>query len=661
MFGKRFLYGAAYYPEHWDRSLWRRDARLMRQAGFNTVRVGEFAWCFLEPQEGQFDFAWLDEALDVLAGEGIRAIVGTPTATIPAWMAAKYPDVMLASDQGVRKRFGIRKDYCYSHPDFQRLALRIVEKVAEHFGRDRRVIAFQTDNEFGGSRCRCGLCLERFRAFLKARYRTVGRMNREHGNAFWGMMYNRFDDVAWPPEDYPNPSFNLDWKRFASDVDVQFQRRQVAILRRLAPAKPITHNYMGLYPGIDYYALAEDLDFISLDSYPGADTAGSMHAEAMGRAVTWSMKRKNFIMLEQQSGPGGWTHYAPQTAPGETAMLAWQSIARGADGVLYFRWRTSISGQEEYWHGIINHDNVPRRRYREVAELGRVLPKLARAILGTVPIAEVGVYNNYDQIWATQYQPQNRHDAATFGAVLRDVAEGLTGLGADFGAFGDGRDLRDYRLVVCPPLYLTDPALVRALAAYVRGGGHVVLTARSGAMTINNKCVMQPLPGAFAKLAGVEVEEYAAIGPDADWQVETPDGRIKAGRIREWLVPGRGTRVVGVHRGHYMDGQPAITCRNAGKGKVWYVGTLPSGPDWKVLLKTLLPQAGASFRDDLPQGVEAARRRGSGRELTFLINHTARRQVVNLAAPAKDLLTARKASDHLTLDPYAVAVLNRRL
>ena len=660
MVGKQFLYGAAYYPEHWEKSLWRKDARLMRQAGFNAVRVAEFAWCFLEPREGEFDFAWLDEALDILYREGIRSIVGTPTATIPAWMAAKYPEVMLTFDNGVRKRFGIRKDYCYSHPDFQRLALRIVEQVARHYGRDRRVIAFQTDNEFGGSRCRCGLCLDRFRAFLRSRYRTVARMNDEHGNAFWGMMYNSFADVSWPPEDYPNPSFNLEWKRFASLVDVQFQRQQVEILRRYAPGKPITHNYMGLYPGIDYYALAEDLDFISLDSYPGADTAGTMHAEAMGRAVTWSMKRKNFLMLEQQSGPGGWTHYRPQTAPGETAMLAWQSIARGADGVLYFRWRTSISGQEEYWHGIINHDNVPRRRYREIAELGQKLPTLAKTIMGTVPVAEVGVYNNYDQLWATQYQPQNEHNPATFGAVLRDVAEGLVALGADFGAFGSGKDLGDYRLVICPPLYLTDPALARALKDYVRGGGQVVLTARSGAMTINNKCVMQPLPGAFAKLAGVEVEEYSAISNEADWQVELGDKRIKAHRIREWLIPAKGTRVVGVHRGHYMDGQPAVTCRTVGKGKVWYVGTLPSGPDWKVLLEAILPEAGVRFRADLPRGVEVATRRGRGRELTFFMNHTGRPQVVNLARAAKDLLTGRGVSGQLELGPYAVAVLNNK-
>jgi beta-galactosidase len=572
-------------------------------------------------------------------------------------MAAKYPEVMAIHDGVSRRPFGIRKDYCVLHPDFERLAMRIVEQMARRYGRDKRVLGFQTDNEFGGSRCRCGLCLAHFRRFLRRRYRTIERLNREYGTWFWGAVYNRFDEIGWPPTDYPNPSFGLDLRRFASQVDVEHQRKQIEILRKFAPAKTVTHNLMGLFSGLDYYALCRDLDYVSWDSYPGTDTADRFSVEALAHAVMWSMKEANFLIMEKQSGPGGWTSYAPQPAPGEMSMLAWQSVARGADGISYFRWRTSISGQEQYWHGILNHDNVRRRRYYEVVGTGRKVVALSKDILGTEPAARVGIYNDYEQIWATDHQTQNADNPIRFGVVMQEFASALAPMGVDFGAFGTGPIPRRFRLALCPPLYLADPRLVSALAAYVRRGGHLVLTARSGVKTVNNKNLMRPLPGPFSALAGVEVDEYAVVPKDADWSVELPEGTIRAQRIREWLLPKRGTEVVGVHRGTYMDGRPAITRRAVGRGAVWYVGTLPAPADWQTLLRRILAGAGIGFRTDLPRGVEAARRAGGGRRLTFYLNHTGEAQTVSLPGRARDLLRGRAASGQLRLPPFGVAVL----
>ena len=632
----------------------------MKAAGFNVVRVGEFAWCNFEPEEGRFEFDWLDDAIEGLYRNGIRTIIGTPTATIPAWMAAKYPHVMATHDYVSRRRFGLRKDYCVLQPDFDRLALRVVEKIARHYARDKRIIGFQTDNEFASSRCRCRCCLGHFQEFLRERYGTIARLNREYGTWFWGAVYNRFDEIDWPASDFPNPSHGLDLKRFASRVDVEHQAAQVRLLRQLAPGKFITHNLMGLFPDMDYYGLSRDLDFISWDSYPGSMTGDRFAEEALAHTVMWSMKQANFMIMEKQSGPGGWTAYAPATAPGEQSMLAWQSIARGADAISYFRWRTSISGQEQYWHGIINHDNVPRRRYREVAAMGKDVARLSKVILGTEPVREVGIYNSYEQIWATDHQVQNGDDPVRFQNIMREVSEALVLLGVDTGSFGDGQTLNGYKAVVCPPLYLTHPDLVAALTAYVKRGGHLVLTARSGVKTMNNKNLMQPLPGPLAALAGVEVEEYAVLPKGVDWGVELPQGRMQARRIREHLLVKAGTQVAGVHRGDYMDGLPAITRRAVGKGVVWYVGTLPSAADWRLLFQQILPAAKVDFRADLNAGVEIAHRSGSGRQLTFVLNHTGQQQRVRLAGTAKDLLGGRTCAGSADLAPYGVAILNKR-
>lgn len=657
---KSFLYGAAYYPEHWDPKLWARDARLMKQAGFNTVRVAEFAWCFFEPEEGRFDFTWLDKAIGILDKAGIRIIIGTPTATIPAWMAHRYPEVMALDDNGRRRRFGVRKDYCLSHPDFDRLSMRIVDEVARHYGRDKRVVAFQTDNEFGGNHCKCELCLARFREWLKKKYRTIEAVNKAWGTPFWGACYTAFEEIDWPAfHSMASPSHSLDAKRFASWLDVEHQARQIALIRRRAPGKPITHNAMGLYSGIDYFDLFEDLDFLSWDNYPGADTTQSYPQIALAHAAMWGVKRDNFIIMEQQSGPGGWKAYAPQTAPGQTALLAWQAVARGADGISYFRWRTSVSGQEQYWHGILNHDNVPRRRYREVAETGKQFQKLGAEILGTRPTADVGLYYNYDQIWSSQIQDQNGADPVSFTEQIRGLAGGLAPLGAAFGVFGDSfEDLNDYKLIACPPLNLTDPTLVRKLDAFVKKGGHLVLTARTGVKSMSNINLMEPLPGPFGALAGVEVDEYDAVPKESGYTVDAAAHSIKTHKIREHVMPKPGTQTVGVHRGGFMEGWPALTFRTHGKGVVWYLGTLPDAEGWKSLLKNiLLPLAGVPFREDIPAGVEIARRSGKGKSLTFVLNHTAKAQMVPLKKAARDLVSGRTFSDWLRLAPYGAAIL----
>ncbi len=507
--------------------------------------------------------------------------------------------------------------------------------------------------------CRCPLCLERFRAFLKNRYGTIAALNAAWGTCFWGAVYNSFEEIGWPNPHVPSPSFRLDLKRYQSTVDVIHQAKQIAVLRTLAPKKPVTHNFMGLYSDINYYDLAEDLDFVSWDNYPGNDTAARFGEAALAHAVTWSMKEANFLVMEQQSGPGGWMSYSRQTAPGETAMLAWQAVARGADGISYFRWRTSVSGQEQYWHGILNHDNTPRRRYREIAAMGKQLANLSRALVGTEPVADVGLYYNYDQIWATEFQPQNGDAPVTFKAVVSDCGAALAGLGADFGVCGDGtQDLSRYRVIVCPPLYLTDPELVAKLEAFVAQGGTLVLTAATGVKTLDNVCRMEPLPGAFRKLAGVaEVEEYDIVPKDGAWSVAFDGWSFKATRLREQLVPAAGAEAVAVHRGAHFEGTPAVVRNRFGKGTVWYLGAFPDRDGWRELLKRVLAAAEVGFYAELPPGVEICRRAGKGRTLTFVINHSDEPRTVACAARTTDLLGGALANGTLTLGAYGVAVL----
>lgn len=666
--GGNMIFGAAYYPEHWDRSLWERDAKLMREAGFNLVRVGEFAWHDFEPEENRFVFQWLDDAIDVLNKQGIRVIVGTPTGTIPAWVATRYPTVMAMQNDGERLHFGVRKNYCFRDPDFLRLSLRITEEIAKHYANDKRVVGFQTDNEFDApprTSCRCDRCLNAFRDFLRERYKTIDALNKEWGTCFWGAEYNDFKEIGWPPvHAMANPSFQLDLKRFQSNENVVYQQKQIDVLRKHAPGKFITHNMMGLYPDLNYYELGKPLDFASWDNYPlFLNGCARISDTAFAHLVMYSVKEDNFLVMEEQSGPGGWETYPQQCQPGQMELFALQAVARGANGVMMFRWRTSVSGQEQYWHGILGHDNIPRRRYRETVRLGETLKKLAPFVLNAKPSANVGIFYDYDQIWATSQQPQNNSDPVSFRTIACEMARALVLSGADFGVVSArSKNFDGFRLIVCPPLYLTDPDLVKRLERCVRNGGNLLLTAGTGVKTINNVCRMEPLPGMFRTLSGLkEIDEYDVIPHGSEAEVATDFGTLRAVRIREMLVPNEGAEIVGRHEGGFFSGSPALVRSKLGKGCVWHLGTQLEPEGWKRLFERIMNETGIPFHPNLPKGIEICRRVDeNGRAVTFILNHNERKETVSDVPVGRNILTGGDVQGVLELNPFETAVIEER-
>ncbi|MBS1706449.1 MAG: beta-galactosidase [Armatimonadetes bacterium] len=646
-----FWFGAAYYPEHWEPSLWARDAQLMQQAGFNTVRMGEFAWVNFEPQQGRFEFDWLDRAISLLAEHGIQTIIGTPTATIPAWMANNYPEVMALNEHGERRRFSIRKDYCVNHPDFHRLSMRIVEEVARHYGNHPNVIAFQTDNEYGGTGCRCHNCLIEFRKFLQNRHQDIHALNQAWGTHFWGTIYGSFDEIDWTPH-APNPSHALDQARYFSWVEERHNAQQVEFLRALAPDKPVTHNVHNFFGtmDVDFTKVLEPMDFASWDSYPGVETGETYPKDAWANALVWSMKRKNFVVMEQQSGPGGWHSFRPGVAPGEMSMLAWQSIARGADGILFFRWRTSISGQEQYWHGILNHDNVPRRRYYEVKEFGEKIHKVWTHIADTTPVEELGVYFSYDEAWAGRCQPQNAELPVHPRDISIEIFGGACRLGMNVGTFFSPEDLSRFKAVVLPTCQLENSELVAALEEWVSQGGVLVLLPRCGNKNSSHTMLMESLPGRFSNLAGIEVEEYALVPADKDWAISVGNLTLTATRVREAIIA-HSASIIGEHRGGYMQSWPAASCNSFGSGKVWYIGTFPNPDGWQQLLQIVCPHL--TLDTTIPSGLEVARRKLGNSEIQFLLNHTDQTIPLDEKWHSHDQITGQTLTK---LNPFQVAI-----
>jgi beta-galactosidase len=400
---KTFLFGVPYYPEHWRPEDRLHDPQRMADAGVNVVRMAEFAWDRIEPSRGQFDFSLFDETIARLGEHGIRTILCTPTATPPRWLTQDHEDWMRVDESGKRMDHGTRQHCCTSNEQFRSESRRITACMAAHYADNPDVIGWQTDNEFycHFRECYCQACREGFRNWLRQKYGTIDALNAAWGNAFWALTYSDFEQIPPPyPATRPafsNPSHELDYHRYGSDSIIEFQRQQVQALRAAQGRWWITHN--GVFPGIDQWRFAADLDFNGVDIYPGF--AGKMPQGAPWAAALAQRCRASsggFVVPEQQGGPGGqrpYLHPAPQ--PGQMRLWAYQSIAHGADGILHFRWRTCRFGAETYWHGILDHDNIPRRRYGEFAQEGCELARLGPAILNTVVDVQAAVLTDFEQ------------------------------------------------------------------------------------------------------------------------------------------------------------------------------------------------------------------------------------------------------------------------
>jgi len=661
-------YGADYYPEHWPESRWPTDARLMQEAGFNLVRLGEFAWSRLEPAPGRYDFAWLDRAIDLLAAHGMRVVLGTPTASPPPWLMAQHPDAFLVREDGLRATYGHRRCYCPSNPAYRERTAAIVGALARHYGAHPHILAWQIDNEFG-SRCYCEHCRQRFHEWLRARYGTLDALNEAWGTVFWSQEYTDWTEIPLPAATggVANPSLALDYRRFMSDLYVEYQALQIGELRPYSRGQLITHNLMGFgYEGLNYYDLARPLDLVSWDNYPRGFWATAQEVDPAAAALSHDamrgLKGASFWVMEEQSGPSGWETMGAAPRPGEVRLWAYQALAHGADAIVYFRWRTCRFGTEQLWHGILDHDGRPRRRYEEVKQTGQELARLAAALAGTSVKAEVALIHCYDSRFAFQVQPGN--PGFRYAGHALDLYRALHRRNVAADVVPPTADLSGYRLVLAPALHVVTPEVAENLERYVQQGGTLLLTARSGVKTATNTVVDLPLPGLLARLAGAEVEEYDSLPAGAAQPLAFAGplaGRPPAGQATVWceaLAP-RGAEVLASYASGWLAGRPAATRHRHGAGQAIYLGTCGDAVLLQALVDWLLAEAKVHPALAAPEGVEATLRQADGRQLLFLLNHTSEPREVALDGAWRELIGDRPARGLLRLEARGVAILEK--
>jgi len=406
--------GTCYYPEHWPESMWEDDLVRMREHGIEVIRIAEFAWNKFEPREGVFTYDFFDRFLDLAHRHGIKVIFCTPTATPPAWLTHKYPEVLNVSVDGTVYRHGMRRHYNYNSPVYRELCGRIVDKLASHYCPNPAIIGWQIDNEIN---CEMDVFYSEadhkaFREYLKNKFGTLEALNDAMGTAFWNQTYTSWDEIYLKRptvQGATNPHMALEEKRFISQSAISFCRLQADIIRKYKPAGQfITTN--GIFGHLDSHEMTDRaLDFITYDSYPNFAFGVGANPKKPGnlndRKWSWYLSRvrsisPNFGIMEQQSGAGGWDVRMRQPAPKPGQMRLWtfQSIAHGADYVSYFRWRTCWIGTEIYWHGLNDYSNEPNRRLAELKTIKNDIDRIAD-IAGSRYKAKIAFVKDYDNEW----------------------------------------------------------------------------------------------------------------------------------------------------------------------------------------------------------------------------------------------------------------------
>jgi beta-galactosidase len=604
--------GAYYYPEQWPEAEWARDLRNMAGMGFEFTHFGEFAWAFLEPSDGRFDFAWLDRALDLAAKAGLRVILCTPTPCPPAWLGAKYPEIYLVGADGRRLEHGTRANGSLADDVFVRYSRRIVAELGRRYGRDPRVWGWQLDNEPYGPADYSPAARSKFQAWLERKYGTVEKLNEAWGGAFWSTRYDDFGQVLVPNEglfgeDALSPHAVLDFHRFTADTQAEYLHMQYDVLRGLVrPEQWITTNYMNVTESADPRR-ADRLDFIAFTMYPVRGEAnlgelgfrlGDPYRLAMACDYFRSFKGVSGVM-ELQPGQVNWARINPQPQPGAVRMWLWHAFGGGLSFACTYRFRQPLYGSELYHAGIVGPDGVTPSRggvefarvIREMRELRRLYDPASRMPERVAALRTACLWS-HDVLWDLETHKQTSL-WNTWDHRFKLMAA-LKAAGAPVDYVGEEDDFSAYRFLVAPAYQLVDEALVAKWTRYVENGGHLVLTCRTGQKTKTGQLPEKPWAGLVAPLVGAEVELFDGL-LDGDKGIVRMGGRGYGWRTwADVLRPGGGTETLAVYADQFYAGEAAVTTRRLGRGTVTYIGAESiDGSLEREVLRLVYERAGA--------------------------------------------------------------------
>ncbi len=623
------LLGVDYYPEHWPESKMENDLERIVALGANTVRIGEFAWHMMEPVEGEFDFSFFDRAIERIKSYGLQIIFGTPTATFPAWLANKYPEILSSDEYGHQRAFGGRRQYCYNSDVYKAKTEIIVSELLRHYANEEAIVAFQIDNELGhegSDQCYCGSCVRNFRRYLNTKYESIQLLNMRYGTIFWGQTYNDFNEVPAPLPTITthNPSLQLDWARFRSDSINQYAKLQIDIVRKYKmPHQKVTHNLFGGFfdRAYDQNVLASYLDVVSYDNYPvwgGLEKPLSPAHIAMTHDYIRGLKKQNFWIVEELMGAQGHTVIGYLPRQGQAKLWSHQAMARGCESLLYFRWRGMTKGAEQFCQGILDADDRINDKYTEAQTFFSDVKELEDVYNSEIQ-SDVAILYDYDNRWSWHNQPQS-HAFNYTDEILRFYTPYH-----DLNIMTDVIDLKKsfehYKILMVPMMQIMDQETIERLTTFASNGGTVVLGFRSGIKDRDNNLYFGENP--LKSLIGSEIKSYESLGHGVIKPLvgyDNSNDNLKTCSVWRDLIEPIDSETILRYEDEFYGSYAAVVSNKVGAGKVYYVGCGLSENGMHEIIKEIISNQGISPKLT-PEGVESVVRTFDGGSVEILLNH----------------------------------------
>ncbi|MDR2951763.1 MAG: beta-galactosidase [Treponema sp.] len=631
-----FLHGGDYNPDQWIRwkdKIWKEDMRLAKLAGINTLSVGIFSWAALEPEEGKYNFNWLDEIMDMMAENGITAVLATPSGARPAWMSQKYPEILRVNRDRSKNLHGGRHNHCLTSPLYREKTTAINTALAERYKNHSALGVWHISNEYGGE-CHCPLCQERFRAYVKDRYQNLDDLNEAWWSRFWAKTF-----TDWSQIESPSPlgetcihGLNLDWMRFTTEQFVDFFLCETKPLKTITPKVPCTTNLMGTYPGFDSFRMAQVLDVVSWDNYPqwtGTEKDVEIGIEASFiHDMNRSFKGKPFMLMESSPSATNWRPVAKLHRPNVHMLQSMQAVAHGSDTVQYFQFRKGRGSAEKFHGAVVDHEGSENTRvFRDVAEVGKRLAGMD-AIVGTGTPAETAIVYDWQNRWALDDVHAFLQDKTGYFNTIKQHYKFFWQHGVpvdiiDSSLIAQPGYLDKYRLLAAPMLYMLRPGVAEAIAGFVRKGGTFAATYITGQVDENDLCFTGGFPGPLRETLGIWCEEVDALYPEDRNSLIWNGKSYKAFDLCE-LIHAERAEVLGTYGSDFYAGQPALTVNKIGSGKSYFIAARTGEDFLNDFYTALIGEAGIKrlLEAELPKGLSAQVRSDGKTDYIFIMNFT---------------------------------------
>lgn len=659
----KIIHGGDYNPDQWLASpeVIDEDIRLMKLAHINSATVGIFSWSVLEPEEGVFDFSFLDNIMDKLAQNGMTAILATPSGARPAWLAQKYPEVLRVEETGIRNEYGVRHNHCLTSPVYREKVRIINKKLAERYKDHPALGMWHISNEYSGA-CHCELCRKAFTEWLKNKFdNDLDKLNFQWWNGFWSHKITDWEQISSPKFRGENhvPALKLAWSRFVTDSHISFLENEIADIRKITPDIPVTTNFMRGYTDINYQKMSKHIDVVSWDNYPEWGKGNDIN-EAYSVAFFHDCFRsqkggKPFLMMESTPSITNWREVNKLPRPGMASLTAMQAVALGSDSVQYFQWRKSRGGHEKFHGAVVDHCGHENTRvFKETAKLGEELEKLAE-IAGTEISSRVAVVFDWENALATKYYCGYNNIHREYAEICQGYHRAVRKMGIPCDVIAMDDDFSKYDLVIAPFLYMLKDNTGKRIEEYVKNGGNFVLTCLSGIVNKNDLCYLGGFPGdGLRKVFGIWNEETDSL-PDGECAAVKYCGKDYSAVINCDLIHSEGAEALGTFESEFYKGYPAVTVNKYGKGRAYYVAFRSKQDFLKDFCYLITNELGLKSitETDIPNGVMVSKRGA----FLFLLNFSDKEKTVELKNNYKNVLSGKTEENNIVLEAYGYRVL----